>query len=59
LKQEDREVALASGLDAWKYLNCNLSFCNLSLLYWIVRKRGMLAEGYCAAYLGMAALTTT
>ena len=35
-----------------------LSFCNLSLLYWIVRKRGMAsAEGYCAAYLGMAALT--
>lgn len=35
-----------------------LSFCNLSLLFWIVKKQGMASvEGYCAAFLGMAALT--
>lgn len=35
-----------------------LSFCNLSLLFWIVKRQGMASvEGYCAAFLGMAALT--
>src|ERR1700674_4426599 len=35
-----------------------LSFCNLTLLFWIVKRQGMASvEGYCAVFLGMAVLT--
>jgi len=35
-----------------------LSFCNLALIYWILKSQGVASvEGYCAVFLGMAALT--
>src|SRR5579864_7520651 len=35
-----------------------LSFCNLAVIFWIVKRQGMASvEGYCAAFLGMAVLT--
>jgi hypothetical protein len=35
-----------------------LSFCNLGLIFWIVKRQGMASvEGYCGAFLGMAVLT--
>src|ERR1700730_6105618 len=34
-----------------------LSFCNLGLIFWIVKRQSMASvEGYCAAFLGMAVL---
>jgi hypothetical protein len=35
-----------------------LSFCNLSLLFWIIKRQGLASvEGYCAAWMGIAVLT--
>jgi hypothetical protein len=35
-----------------------VSFCNLAVCFWVVKRQGMASvEGYCAAFLGMAALT--
>ncbi|MBV9295519.1 MAG: hypothetical protein JO145_08090 [Acidobacteriaceae bacterium] len=35
-----------------------LSFCNLALIFWIIRRQGLASvEGYCAAYIGAAVLT--